>query len=136
MLPARAHLGAVRTALTADHGLRNAFVRLYCISATLRCASGVMVPPKDGGLSELLQEVQSDLDDGIALLKTCLELIAPLHQLPAESGCWLIGASAARHKTDTRRSQPCHGENENFPLPIVCPTGAFLNEQAHRSARP
>ena len=38
-------------------------MRLYCISATLLCASGVMVPPKDGGLSELLQEAQSALGD-------------------------------------------------------------------------
>ncbi len=67
--------------LSAERGLRDSLMRVYCMAATLLCGSGVAVSPEDGDLQTVLREVRSDLDDAVAFFQSCITVIEPLERL-------------------------------------------------------
>lgn len=68
----------VADSLTSDSGLRDSFMRLYGMTATILFNASATVPPEDGDLSALLRDTRSSLDHTIAFLQTCIATIEPL----------------------------------------------------------
>ena len=67
--------------LDSEGGLRDSFMRLYCVMATILFGASTTVPPGDGDLSSLLRDIRSGLDDNIAFAQTCIATIEPLERL-------------------------------------------------------
>jgi hypothetical protein len=70
--------------LDSERGLRDSFMRLYCMMTTILFGARATVPPQDGDLSSLLRDIRSGLHDNIAFAQTCIATIEPLERLQGQ----------------------------------------------------
>lgn len=67
-------------------GLRDSFMRLYCMMATILLGASTTVSPGDGDLSSLLRDIRSGLDDNAAFAQKWIATIEPLERLQGRQG--------------------------------------------------
>ena len=87
--------------LASDIGLRDAFARLYCVTTTVLCNGGLVLPPHGNALRQVLSDVREDLDEALAFFHGCEALIEPLERLLFDEHA--VDVAGQAHDTHGRR---------------------------------
>jgi len=87
--------------LASDIGSRDAFARLYCVTTTVLCNGGLVLPPHGNSLRQVLSDVREDLDEALAFFHGCEALIEPLERLLVDEHA--VGVAGQTHGTHGRR---------------------------------